>query len=254
MIYLFKNQFNLLKQLVLLDFKLRYNQSFLGVLWSAIKPLSLIVILILVFSNFKDQISDFNLFIVIGVFFWSFFQTGLQRTTVSLRESHMYVKKIHVNKKLIILSILIGELLNLFFLFLILFFYAKVVVASNVYFNYVLVLQIFNLFILTLGLSFMLSILYAYFQDVKYFLDLALQVGFFLTPIFYELNIFSGVIKDVLLLNPVGRIITVSRDSLLYGEGSVFLFELITLFICLLFLFMGYFLFNYMEKKVVEVL
>ena len=107
------------------------------------------------------------------------------------------------------------------------------------------------LFVITLGISLPLSVMNVYYRDVQFIWGVILQAGFFLTPIFYKLDMLPSTIKKILIMNPIANLIDVAHNITLYGIGPgidiVYTFGIIcTIFIT------GYIIFRKLERRVVE--
>ncbi|MDB5186272.1 MAG: type transporter, partial [Candidatus Saccharibacteria bacterium] len=106
----------LLKQLVITDFKLRYQGSVLGYVWSLLRPLFLFAILYVVFVKFLRVGADvphFPIYLLSGIVLWNFFSeitTGSVSSIVSRRD---LIRKLNFPKYVIVLSVAISALINL---------------------------------------------------------------------------------------------------------------------------------------------
>ena len=113
-------------------------------------------------------------------------------------------------------------------------------------------LLLVDLFVLSFGVSLILSPLTVYFRDIKFIWQIALQAGFFLTPIFYTLGIYPENIRNILEINPLVPILDTSRGLVLYGtlptalETSYMIISTAVIFI------VGYLVFRLKDKRLVE--
>lgn len=213
----YRYSFILLKQLVVTDFKLRYQGSFLGYLWSLLRPLALFLILYVVFNNFMkvgDDIPNFSIYLLLGIVLWNYFvevTTGSVSTIVS---SGDLIRKINFPKYVIILagsfSALINLCLNLVVVALFMFFLDVDIRSSIIVFP----LLIAELFILSLAVAFFLSAAFVRYRDVGYIWEVAVQAAFYATPILYPLQRVPEKIAKLQLLNPVAQIIQDARYAL----------------------------------------
>jgi len=107
------------------------------------------------------------------------------------------------------------------------------------------------LFVITLGISLPLSVMNVYYRDVQFIWGVILQAGFFLTPIFYKLDMLPSTIKKILIINPIANLIDVAHNITLYGiEPGI---DIVYTFgiICIIFI-TGYIIFRKLERRVVE--
>ncbi len=221
----YRYPFILLKQLVKTDFKLRYQGSALGYLWSLLKPTALFAILYVVFSVFLrigDAVPNFPVYLLLGIVVWTYFAEVTVTSTPSIVERGDILRKINIPKYIIMLSASFSALINLFLNF--------IVVYGFLIFNDIpitidalwLIPLIAELFMLALALSFFLSATFVKLRDVSYIWEVLLQAGFYATPILYPLqNVlsYSDTVAKVLLLNPMAQIIQDMRYVLVTDQS-----------------------------------
>lgn len=207
----------MLKQLVITDFKIRYQNSFLGYIWTLLRPLALFAILYLVFAQFLgvgDSIPYFPVYLLLGIVFWNYFVEVTMGGISSIVGSGDLIRKINFPKYVIILAGSFSALINLFI--------NLVVIAVFMYFTevpvrYDIVLLPFviaQLFVFSLALAFLLSALYVKARDISYIWEVALQAGFYATPILYPIALVinqSELAAKVIMLNPMAQMIQDAR-------------------------------------------
>jgi lipopolysaccharide transport system permease protein len=215
-------QRTLIRNFVVRDFKARYIGSFIGLFWSVIHPIVLLVCYTFVFSIiFKakppkdlEQIS-FALFLFCSFLPWLFFQDALQRSsTIIIDNTNLVTKTIFPSEILpltVLLSGFINHLIGFAILLCIIFFtLGKVSVFILLIPVYVLILMLF-----TLGLSWFISVLNVFVRDVSQVLSVILTFWFWFTPIFYTPDRFPQKIRFLVQFNPLAHIVTGYRDCLL---------------------------------------
>jgi lipopolysaccharide transport system permease protein len=200
------------------DFKWRYKNSFLGYFWSLLEPFVMFVILYVIFSNLmRVQVPYYQLFLLIGIMMWNYFSRASSLGLTALIFKNNLVQKIYFPRDIIIIaSCITATLMSCFesiVLITFLLYFRIPITASIVYVPFIL----FFFFLLTLGVSLLLAALNTLYRDVQYIWNLVLQAGFFITPILYPLAIFPESVQNILRLNPLGQIIIITRDSVLYG-------------------------------------
>lgn len=200
----------LLKQLVRTDFKLRYQGSFLGYLWSLLRPLLLFFILYIVFVKFLkvgDRIPHYPVYLLLGIVIWNYFVEVTSGSVASIVGRGDLLRKLNFPKYVIVLAGSVGALINLSLNFLVIFVFmllSKVEVSRFVLLApFVLV----ELFVFSLALSFFLSALFVKFRDVNYIWEVFLQGAFYATPILYPLSLIPHKAAKLLVLNPVAQMI-----------------------------------------------
>ena len=200
----------LLKQLVKTDFKLRYQGSTLGYIWSLLRPLLLFVTLYIVFTKFLKVgkgIPYFPVYLLVGIVLWNYFVEVTAGSVGAIVGRGDLLRKINFPKYVIILAGSFSALINLFL--------NSIVIAVFMAINHVPVTShallviplIFELFIASLGIAFLLSALFVRFRDVSYIWEVITQAAFYATPILYPLSLVSHQVAKLMILNPIAQII-----------------------------------------------
>lgn len=209
----------LLKELVKRDIKLKYRRSFLGILWSLLNPLMMMIVLTIVFSTlFKRTIPNFPVYLLSGRLIYGFFSQGSKAAMKSIRSSASLLKKVYIPKYMFPLS----KGLSTYVTFLIsLLVLMVVMIATKVQINKNIIMSILPLiyiFIFTIGCGLILSTLAVFFRDIEHLYDVILLAWMYLTPLFYPAEIIPDKYKILLKINPLYYIITCFRESVLYGR------------------------------------
>ncbi len=204
----------LLRQLVITDFKLRYQGSVLGYVWSLLKPLALFSILYVVFVRFlRFGVKPVPLFL--GIVLWTYFAEVTMQGINSIVGRGDLLRKLNFPRYVIVLSTAFSALINLFL--------NMIVVGVFMVFTHtalrtealLLPILIVELFVLAVSLAFYLSALFVRFRDLSHIWELVLQAAFYATPIMYSLNYVPAKYAKFLILNPLAQIIQDSRYVLL---------------------------------------
>jgi ABC-2 type transport system permease protein len=207
----------LLRQLIKVDFKLRYEASVLGMLWSALKPLLLFVILYVVFVRFLRfgaDIPHFEMSLLLGIVMWTFFSEATAAGLRSIVGNGDLLRKISLPKYVIVMIPSVSALINLGINFVVFFVFALI---NGVVFTPMAILIVpivLECFVLSFALSLLLSAIYVHFRDICHIWDVVLQGAYFATPIFYPLSMvmsFSEFGAKVLLMNPMAQMIEDAR-------------------------------------------
>lgn len=202
------------------DFKAKYSGSFLGIVWAFIQPLVSILVMWFVFQRgFKNPPVDdvpFILWFVPAYVSWIFFSDMLTSSSNCLYEYSYLVKKVKFRISVLpIMKILSSLFVHLFFIaftfFIFLVYKFPLSVHSLQAFYYTAGLILF-----TLGLSWMLSALSVFFKDLSQLVNVFLQIGFWITPIFWDTENLEPWIVNILKTNPIYYIIRGYRDSFIY--------------------------------------
>jgi ABC-type polysaccharide/polyol phosphate export permease len=221
----------LLRNLVGRDLKVRYKSSVLGILWSVLNPLFLMIVFTVIFSVLANsQIRDYPIFVLVGLIPWNFFSGSLTSGTTSITGNSALVKKVYFPREMLPLSALLSNLVNFFFAFAVLVVFLYIFgIGLTIHALWVPVLLLTQL-IFTLGLCLLLGSLTVFYRDVLMILEVLLLAWFFLTPVFYSLEMFGptvtlmGVTFDpaqvMRWINPMASIIDGYRTVLWGTYGS----------------------------------
>lgn len=200
----------LIKQLIKTDFKLRYQGSALGYLWSLLKPLFLFGILYVVFVKIVQVeygVDNDGVYLLLGVVLWSFFAELTGGSVTSIVGKSDLLRKLNFPKYILVFSVGFSALINLLLNFIIvgLFMFISGVELS---WNALLVVPLLiELFIFSVGIGFLLSAAFVKLRDIGYIWDVSMQALFYLTPILFPLSIAPLWIQKILILNPLAQII-----------------------------------------------
>lgn len=227
-----RNVFNhrnrsLLKELVATDFKLRYQGSVLGYLWSLVRPLVLSGILLLVFGyalKIGSSIEHYPIYLLLGIVMWNFFVEATNNGLVSIVSRGDLIRKINFPKYIIVISGTISALINLGISMLVVFIFMFFAGIELRPIAALFPLLIIELYMIALALSFFLAAWYVKYRDIGYVWELLLQIAFYLTPILYPLSFVSAkspLIAQLMLLNPIAQIIQDSRYVLITPQTDI---------------------------------
>jgi len=249
-----KNKKDIFKILVATDFKLRYQNSVLGIIWVILKPFLLFLILYLVFSFlFGQKDPNYKLNLLLGIILINYFQEGTTLGLYSLFSRANVLLKVNFPREIALYSSLAQASISLFFNLLVfaifwLFSPTPLHLFSLPFFLLYLVL----LALIIQGLGFFLSILYIKFRDLSSIWEVVNSLVFFATPVIYPLSIIPEKYHNLVFLNPLAVIIHNSREVLIKGAMPDLLRTGITLLLALLLFSLGLLFFRKKVKKIAE--
>ena len=190
------------------DFKTKYAGSYFGTVWAFIQPIVTICVYWFVFGlalrNGSDKGVPFVLWLIAGLIPWFFFQEGLTGGTNALLEYNYLVK------------IFSAVFVHCFFVVIVLVIYTCMGYPPSLY-ALQLVYYSFCIFMLILAVTYMTSAAVVFFRDLSQIINIALQVGVWVTPIMWDFNDLGlgGILQKILKLNPLFYIVQGYRDSLI---------------------------------------
>ena len=239
-----------------IEFKLRYYENKLGLLWALIKPLMDIAIYYVVFQTImKQNVPAFASYLFIGLILWNFFLESTTGTVQILNAKKYLYEYSNMNKLEIYVSTLLSNAIGFFFNFMMyLLFYnfiEKDSTGSTLYTLWIIPLFI-NLYILSLATSLILSNIYIIAKDITQVWQVFTSFLFFLSPIFYRLDTFKEALPRFDYINPLAGIIINARKATMEGTNPDFKLLLFDFAYAILFLMIGMFLLNKLGSKAAE--
>ena len=247
---LHQNMF-VLRSLVGRDFKLKYRRSVLGVLWSVLNPLLMMVVMAAVFSYmFRFSIENFPLYLILGTIMFAFMSNGTSSAMSSIIQNQALIKKIRIEKMLFPLEKATFELLN----FAISLIAAAVVmiyyqIAPSIHALWGLPFLIICVTVFTAGLGLLVSALSVFFRDVMHLWSVILTAWNYATPIFYPYEMLDGWMQTVMQFNPMFHYVTFFRDIMMWDTNPGGMECLICLGMALVTLLVGYVVFRKAENR-----
>ena len=261
----------LLTELVKTDFKLRYQGSALGILWSVLKPLMIFVVMYFIFVKFlritDSSIPNYAITLLLGLSLWGFFTEAVTLGMNSIVARGDLMRKINFPKYIVIISSMVSALISLSINLLVVLAFA---IFAGVKFQWSVLLLPFNivlLFATAFGLALILATLYVKFRDISHIWEVFMQILVYSMPIMYPISMvtkvsFFGVsIAKIMMLNPIALTIQDIRHNLIAHETPTFwtLFEnywfaLIPISITTLLVAFGLWYFNKNSKKFAEIM
>ena len=211
---------DLLRELVGRDLKSRYKGSALGILWSLMNPLLQLLVFHFIFRLvLRLDIPRYSSFAFSAMLAWNWFQASLLDASGSMLNSRELVKRpgfpVAILPVVAVTTHLIYYLLALPILMVFLIMGGSHLTASTLALPVVLAVQ----FVLTLSLGYLTAIATVMFRDAHYLLGLALQLCFFLTPVFYDAAAVPQRYQTLYHLNPMAQLVTAYRGILIEGRA-----------------------------------
>lgn len=218
----------LLREIVRTDFKLRYQSSVLGYIWSLLRPMFMFAIMYLIFGViFKagTTVPHFPMYLLLGILIWTYFAEVTQSGLAAIVGKGDLLRKLNFPKYVVIFAGSASGLINLGLNSVVL---TVIMIWSGVTLTWAslwLIPLLVELIILGLGVSFLLSTVYVQFRDLAYIWDIVLQAGFYLTPILYPFSLVTGwshEMAKIQLMSPLAQIIQDARNVLITPQSTTF--------------------------------
>ena len=240
---------DLLRNLTLKDFRLRYRNSALGFLWSLLNPLAMMVVLTIFYSVlFPSSVPDYPLFVLPSLLAWRFFAVGTSTSVESIAGNTSLVTKVYLPRWLLVLASNLANMLGASVEFIALFPLMVVLGAKLTFLIALLPVVLVLELLLILGFSLILASLNVYSRDFGQIWEIFLQAAFFLSPIFYSQNVVPQKYQIIYSVNPIARIVETIRKILYSGVAPTPFDILIVAGAAVIMIVLGALVFNRLES------
>ena len=241
----------LLYDLVSRDIKTKYRRSVLGIFWSVLNPLLMMLVLSVIFSKvFNQSLQTFTVYYLTGYIMFNFVSESTNFSMVSIIHSAGLIKKVYIPKIVFPLEKCLFSLVNFGFSLIaaiIVFILARVQPTWTMLLFFIPVIY---LFIFAFGFSLILATLNTFFRDVGYLYGVFVTLWMYLTPIIYPLTTLPALMQSLIrILNPLYHYVDYFRQVTLYGVIPSLEANLICIAYSLIFLFIGVTVFQKHQNK-----
>lgn len=218
----------LLREMVKTDFKLRYQGSIIGHLWSILKPFMMFTIMYLVFVQFlkfDDGTPHYAVSLLLGMVTWNFFTEATNMGMLSIAARGDLLRKISFPKEIIVISSIIGAAINYGINIAVVMFFA-IINGVQLDFGVLMLLPAFvELITFATGLAFILSSFFVKYRDMGPIWELVLQAGMYSTPIIYSITYIiqrghTGVAK-IMMMNPIAQVVQDLRHHIVFDGATI---------------------------------
>lgn len=228
---MFQKYKNLLKELTVKNVKLKYRNSWLGILWSFFQPLLNMIVLSVVFGGLFGKHSKYIIcypvFLFTGRLLFSFFTSSTKQAMTAFRRNQAIIKKVYVPKYMYPLSSIFSNFvtfaISLLCLICVWIFFKLTGISGGgnleiTWYALLCIVPMFLILVFSTGVGLILSVLCVYFRDIEYIWDVVCQLLFYMVPIIYALQtIDTPWIRFVIKINPLYSMIELFRQCVLYG-------------------------------------
>ena len=208
----------LFEELVKRDFKKKYKRTVLGMGWSMLSPLLMLLVMKIVFEQFFGRaMNHYTTYLFCGLLVFNWFSESTGSGMRCLFGNAGIFTKVNVPKYLFLFSVNIQVLLNFLLTLLVFFVFCAIDHVQFTWRFVCLVYPITTMLLFNLGVGMVLSALFMFFRDIDYLWRVALQLLMYGSAIFYQTNTFPPNVKLAFALNPVYRHIAYFRQIVLSG-------------------------------------
>jgi len=220
----------LFEELVKRDFKKKYKRTVLGMLWSVLSPLLTLLVMRLVFTRFfGESTPHYTTYLFCGNLVFNYFNESTNQGMTSLVGNAEIFTKVNVPKYLFLFSKNVQTLIN-FGLTLCVFFIFCVLDRITFTWKFVLLLYpVVMLLLFNIGAGLILSALFVFFKDIQYLWSVFTMLLMYVSAIFYTIDSYSPMVRNLFLLNPVYLFIRYFRKIVIEATIPTMYFHLLML-------------------------
>ena len=243
----------LLKTNVKKEIRGKYKGSWLGVVWTFLNPLLMLAVYAFVFPYIlRIEVENYTIFMIVALIPWNFFTTVITAGTSSITMNGAILKKVYFPREIIPISVTVSQLINFLITCLIMFVFIIVSgVGFSVHFWLFPVLVLIQ-FLLSLGINFVLSSITVFVNDVAHFVQIAMTLGFYATPVVYLSSMLPDKFQWAMHINPMAVMVESYRSILYYHQMPDLKWLTIWAVISIFIVIIGYLVFKKLEKTFVE--
>jgi len=208
---------DLIAHLIRRDLTTRYKRSVLGILWTMLNPLGLMITMTLVFQNFFHAQSFYSVYVLTGLLTFTFFNQTTTAIIQSLISGEDLFQRIYLPRSTFAIAAIGTAIVNLL-LALVPLLLVKVVMQSEISWKIIFFpIYVFYLAGFSLGVGLIVASFAIYFHDIAEMYQVILTAWFYATPIIYPYDTLPPAAKHLLALNPMVHIVQLMRNSFYYN-------------------------------------
>ena len=199
------------------DIFARYKRSFLGIFWSLLEPLGIMVVMAVIFSVvLRQKIENFPVFLFSGLITWQFFSQSTITAMEEIRANGPLMSKVYIPGGVFIISSVFSSLVQFFFGFIVLLFILLVTQYSITWNLFFIPIALMLISTFNIGIGLFLGTLAVFFSDVRNIYNIVLRALLYGSAVFYEIQNFPELTKKVIEMNPVYQMIELVRYPIYY--------------------------------------
>lgn len=209
----------LINELVSRDIKKKYRRSVLGLIWTVLNPLLMMIVMTIVFSQlFRFNIENFPVYLLCGQTVFNFFSESTSNAMNSIIQNAPLIKKVYVPHYMFPLSNVMSSIVSLLASYCALI---GVVLATRTPLHYTMLLSLLPLILVavfSLGVGLTMSALAVRFRDMIHLYSVFLTALMYLTPIFYPIENLPNVVRRIVEWNPLTVFVLIFRGLMLENK------------------------------------
>lgn len=208
-----------IRELTAREIKRKYARSSLGIIWSVLNPLMYMVVMSLIFSTmFRRSIENFPIYYLTGQIFWTLFSGATNSAMTALVDNRNLLIKAKLPKQTFVLSRIYTTLVNfgytcIAYVLMLVIFRIKPTFAMLLF-----PLAVVFMLMISIGVSYILSVVYVFFADVKYLYSVFLTLWMYMSALFYPISSLPEAMQRFISFNPIYLVIAFARECVMYGK------------------------------------
>lgn len=209
----------LLHDLILKDIRIKYRKSILGILWSVLNPLLMMLVITAVFENiFRVKIENFPIYYLSGAVVFNFFSEATITGMSSVLQASSLIKKVYIPKYIFPLEKALFAFVNfLFSLIAVVLIY--LILGVPLHWSALLFfIPSLYLLVFAIGIGLVLSSWAVYFRDIIHLYGVVLTAWTYLTPIVYPYDALPAKMQFIMQFNPMFYYVDYFRQVTMYGQ------------------------------------
>lgn len=240
----------LLQDLIIKDIKIKYRRSVLGILWSILNPLLMMLVITAVFNNiFKMRVDNFPIYYLTGSIIYNLFSESTSFAISSIILSGDLIKKVYIPKYIFPLEKVIFSFVNFIFSLVAVIIMMLILKFKFTWVILLIPVPIFYTLIFSIGCSLILSTYCVFFRDLMHLYSVILTILMYATPIIYPVDILGNKMKYFIRFNPLYHLVNYFRQLMMYGTIPDFKININCFFISFIVLIIGIIIFKRKQDK-----
>jgi len=214
---------NVIRELTSREIKRKYSRSKLGIIWSVLQPLLMMIVMSLIFSQmFQRSIENFPIYYLVGWNVWSLFSTATTTAMTGLVDNKSMLIKVKFPMGIFVISRVNTALVNFLysliaFAAIVIFFEIRDPWMISPWIIVILPMVVLCELLFSLGISYILAAAYVFYGDVKHLYSVVTTMWMYLSAIFYPVDLLGKRMEALIRWNPVFDFIDALRQVILYG-------------------------------------
>ena len=252
MSYINEKHIFLLEEVVRKNFSSKYKDFYLGIAWSVLNPLLMVLTLTAVFATILGKgIENYPVYLLSGRCIYGFTMGTIGSSMHVLKSNKSILKKTAVPKHIFVIGNIISEFLNFIISFSLLII-VMIITQAPFHFSTMIFafIPILSASIMIMGCSLVLSVAAVYYTDIKYLWSVVSQMMLYTCAIFYQMDAIPEPYHQYLILNPVYWLVDQFRDFMMFGVIPNYLNIFNSFLISFILLILGIIIFKKYEDRV----